>query len=482
MRRPLLWASLIGCGILFIASLFPSAVYGVCVAAVIFLFLLILTPPFRRVRGEWLIALLLLTVLFLRACTTVQNLRIYQSAVGKTLTADLTVISSVYASTSTFKVRIRHADGIPNGITLKLTDNEKRLSVGDRLTATVHLDSAKKDNTFSALSDDFFGRATLTEITARRSPSVFLQSAGKIRVYMERLLIYVLPPDESAILSALALGDRSRIPSSLLTAIRRSGISHIFVVSGLHLSILVRNLLKFYRKVFRRPVFRVSATLFTILLLCAVCGFGDSVLRAGFAFGFSVTAPLFRRESDPFNTLGLTVLLLLLLNPFSLFGVSFQLSVLSVLGILLMAPLILEPLSKHPSPLCRVLLYQPILTLCAMWMTTPVIISCFGECSLVAPITNLLIASAVSVALLFTVIGGCLSILPFLSFLAVPFLSTAGMLARYLTEAALFFGNLPFAAVSVPKPFAILALITVIGLLLFLLHRKKQMKNKNSVR
>lgn len=82
-----------------------------------------------------------------------------------------------------------------------------------------------------------------------------------------------------------------------------------------------------------------------ILLVWAyvfLTGAADSALRAGVLFSFLLLGRAMKRYGEGLNLLAGAVLLLLLLDPFMIFHVGFQLSALAVAGILVLQPLIFQ--------------------------------------------------------------------------------------------------------------------------------------------
>ncbi len=421
-------------------------------------------------------ALILLLLFGLRSSAVLNQRELLNQAANETVRAQITIVSATSKS-NVVQARCTAKEAGLRGAEIEIHLKEKTLSVGDRAVVDLTLSNYEDRDELSVLSDDFVGSSTIEEIHSI-GPKVHLFSfAHTLRTKLNSLLIAHLPADESATLSALVLGDRSRLTSPISTAARRSGITHVFVVSGFHLSILVGSLMRFLKKLCGHPLFLFFSTLLSVTVLCAVCGFSNSVLRAGLTFLLCSIAPLFLRENDSLNTLGVAVVIMLFLDPFCLFSLSFQLTVLSTFGILVFHPALTEAIQKHPPFLVRTLADVSTLSLCAMCFTVPVLVACFGEISLIAPVTNLFIGFAVTAALLLTVIGGILSFLPVVNALAPVFFSAAGMMARYLNEVAFFFSKPSFATVKIPKSASLLLwLIALLGLALFFHQSQKRKK------
>ena len=94
----------------------------------------------------------------------------------------------------------------------------------------------------------------------------------------------------AGVLAAMVLGDRTHLPKDLRSAYRAAGLSHVLVVSGMHVSILCGSVFAKYlpekKKWERGYASRRRQALFSAamaLLLAGVTGLTPSVLRAATA-------------------------------------------------------------------------------------------------------------------------------------------------------------------------------------------------------
>lgn len=147
-----------------------------------------------------------------------------------------------------------------------------------------------------------------------------------------------------AVALALLLGQKQELDRNVRAAFSETGVMHVLAVSGLHVGILVGVLL-FLIKPFRiKGWFRNGYLLLVVGLIwgyALLTGFSPSVIRASVMFSFLVLGQMSDRKPPFFNLLGLSALLMILVDPPVLFEVGFQLSYLAVAGIILLQPLIL---------------------------------------------------------------------------------------------------------------------------------------------
>ncbi len=148
---------------------------------------------------------------------------------------------------------------------------------------------------------------------------------------------------EFAVVNALVLGMDDYLDIETRKDFSASGAMHILCVSGLHVGIiyLVLNwLLSFLKRN------KFSRLLKALLLLSGIWGYAlltglsPSVLRASAMFSFVIVGSLLNRSGQIYNSLSASAFLLLLINPFLLHDVGFQLSYAAVLAIVSIQPLL----------------------------------------------------------------------------------------------------------------------------------------------
>ncbi|MBM3251432.1 MAG: ComEC/Rec2 family competence protein, partial [Candidatus Omnitrophica bacterium] len=138
---------------------------------------------------------------------------------------------------------------------------------------------------------------------------------------------------ESSLLRAMLLGERRDIPVYINDIFIQTGTIHILAISGLNIGIIAFIILIFL-KVIRLPRrLRYILTIIFLFLYVFITGSPVSVIRATIMFIVFLSGFLFERESDIFNSLALSCLLILGFNPNQLFDIGFQLSFISLLSI-----------------------------------------------------------------------------------------------------------------------------------------------------
>jgi competence protein ComEC len=138
-------------------------------------------------------------------------------------------------------------------------------------------------------------------------------------------------------LLGMTIGERELVDSPLREALVSTNSMHILAISGLHVGVFALAMLSILRLV---PVRRNTRLLLVIALLfmyAALLDFRPPALRAAIMISALMVSPLLKRESDPVNTLAFSAISILLVRPLDLFAASFQLSMLIVFTLIMLA-------------------------------------------------------------------------------------------------------------------------------------------------
>lgn len=168
---------------------------------------------------------------------------------------------------------------------------------------------------------------------------------------IDRLSKYIGAGDEFRVLGALTLGYRQELDAEIRQDFAAAGAMHFLAISGLHVGILFfifHTVLAFMERVPHGKIIRAFMVLILLWLYASLTGLSPSVTRAVAMFSFFTIGRSFNRQVNTFNIIASSAFLLLLINPFLLTDVGFQLSYLAVSGIVFFQPR-LSALWKPPS-------------------------------------------------------------------------------------------------------------------------------------
>jgi competence protein ComEC len=142
-----------------------------------------------------------------------------------------------------------------------------------------------------------------------------------------------LTPEDASMLNAMLFGDRTHLTRALREAFERTGTFHLFVVSGLHVALLAAGLFWFLRRLRLPQSLAVLATILVAFAYAELTGFGIPAQRALIMTAIYLIARWLDREITALNALGAAALVVLVLDPRSLFEASFQMTFMVILAI-----------------------------------------------------------------------------------------------------------------------------------------------------
>lgn len=276
--------------------------------------------------------------------------------------------------------------------------------------------------------------------------------------WLLRSIRRALPSPESPFLAGLLLGSRDEIPSQLVKDFRVSGTSHIVAVSGYNVTIVIVLIASFMSRVPLPRTVRLVLTLTSITLFVGLTGASASVVRAGVMGSIAVIGREAGRVADASHILFLAATGMVVADPTVAASIGFQLSVAATFGLIMFGNAISERLSIVPETLgIRSALGS---SLAAIVTTSPLIMLYFGQLSIVAPFTNVLVLPLVPFAMLTGFIVSIVSaVVPFAS-PYIAWIAWAPLTA--IIHAVTLTAGIPYASVTLgPSVSSALAAVTV---------------------
>jgi competence protein ComEC len=199
----------------------------------------------------------------------------------------------------------------------------------------------------------------LIEVLARDQGSAVLTVLYDLKHLTEKRIDRVFSEPTSGILKALLLGNQNYVDRPTAERFRAGGTFHVLVISGFHIALIAGLIVWWISKYTGNWWVRSLPTIIALWLYALVVGTQAPVFRAAVMMTALLTAPLVFRQAPAVNSLGLAAMVLLVLDPSELFSPSFQLTVLAVAGLVLIAlPLMSrlkaigewQPRSSSPQP------------------------------------------------------------------------------------------------------------------------------------
>lgn len=259
-----------------------------------------------------------------------------------------------------------------------------------------------------------------------------------------------------AYLKTFILGNKNLLEEEIIEVYQENGISHLFALSGMHVSLLSGILLAFLKKIHIGDKKSYFLVILFLLIYMLLSGCSPSICRAVILFGLLGMNHIFNWNIKTISLFLLTFCILVIINPNFLFEVGFQYSFIISFYLILMQKKISSVKSYWKSLL--------FLSSLSFFVSLPISIYYFYQLNISSILLNILFVPLVS-----TIIFP-LSLLTFLfSFLDFPFLMITSLMERLATFCHQYF----LLKTIWMKPSIIWIFLYYIVLTFFLLFRKK---------
>ena len=339
---------------------------------------------------------------------------------------------------------------------------------------------------------------------------------NKLRNALKNNLQTLLPSDTASIAIALFLGDSSLIEDTQKQTFSNASLSHVLAISGMHVTYVIVGcswILNRFDKRKSKYVFIVFLIFFAQLV-----GGSPSVIRAVIMSSIMIASKIFYRKSDVINNISISCFIILIINPYNILNLGFQLSFLGTLGIVLFNKKIEEYLddlhfdkyklsnknkkhnkseainknkklnksetinknkrhNKNKSTNLKKLKSLIITSISANILILPILIYNFNIFSVTFLFSNILISPILGIIFLIGYITVIISVVSIK--IAIPFAKFLNILIKIFNYVAIFSSNIEITRVLVTTPNIITVVLYYIAIIYFFYYRSKAINNIN---
>lgn len=338
-------------------------------------------------------------------------------------------------------------------------------------------------------TEKIYGSIQLKEnhkILKNNNINIIFKLSNYLSIKIQENIKKVFSKDISALLIGILLGNKENIDDEIISNFKDANIAHLLAVSGAHINYIILGV------AFLISVFKINkryGNLIIIMILVVfmfITNFQISVVRACLSASLILLSKFLFKQSDVINSMSLSLLIILIVNPFSLFNISLQLSFGGTLGILLFYNRLYKKCKYKILNIIKSIIFVSI---SAQIIIFPIMLMNFGTISFSFFISNLLVNYIFAITIILGLFWIIISLLSIkisysLSFILNIFLKAMIMISE-------IGANLPFSKLYVAIPKSYVIFLYYVFLMIFVyfknisILRKKRIINfflKNKVK
>ncbi|MCX6809810.1 MAG: ComEC/Rec2 family competence protein [Candidatus Berkelbacteria bacterium] len=336
------------------------------------------------------------------------------------------------------------------GVAVINTNEAIDFGYGDKLKICVDKFATNSDNSYRHYLLSQYKTDTVVlnpKIEKTETGRGFLRALYNFAASVALKIRELNPGTEGILAKGLLLGGSQGFSDQFKQNLKLTGTTHLVAVSGYNVSILTITIFGFIRKYFsRRLAFILSSTM--LVIFCLMTGATSSVLRASIMGAMFLISKAVGRRVSIFHFLVLAAFLMIILNPFVIWDLGFQLSFAATAGLVFLStPLGNFLSSKTQIPAIKEGFLILSETVSAQIFALPILLGGFGMVSLISPITNLLILPLVPTSMGLIAASYFVSLIS--RYLGIFVAAISNILLEYFVFVINFFAKFKIAAASV---------------------------------
>jgi competence protein ComEC len=317
------------------------------------------------------------------------------------------------------------------------------------------------------------GYGAQIELVQKRQANPILQIIYKIRQNISEKINKIWPEPTASFVNSVLLGYKKAMAEDLKEEFRRAGVSHIIVISGLHITLITLLISKILYSLNINRKKQLPLILIILSFFSILSGFSASTIRASIMGLIVLFSQNMGRPIQKHLILIYTAIIILAMNPLLLFyDLGFQLSFLATIGLIYLSPLFQKIFQFLPEKMEIQSTF--VSSFSAIIMTLPLTTYQFQTISLLAPIANLFVLPLIPILMFFSFITILTSYLFFPLAKLIGFIQY--ILAKVLFEIVNNISSIEFSSINIQN-FSIttmaLSYILIIIILSIYVQQKK---------
>ena len=328
------------------------------------------------------------------------------------------------------------------------------LNLGDKIKVTGELKEPKNQKTKNLFNYKKYLYRQNIFYTISPIKIEILSKNKNIYYYLKQKIINRF--NKNAYLNTFIIGDKNYIDSNIKKSYQENGISHLFAISGMHITLLVSIIDKILLRLKIKEYTRFKITIFILTIYLLLVGLSPSILRGVLFYFLFKLNNLYYFYIKPVNLFIIIFSISLLINPNYLYDVGFQYSYLISLSLICLSKELKS--NNYFISLLKVSIISFIVSI-------PITLYNFNQINIMSIFYNLIFVPLISIIIFpFTLIV----------FIIKPLEPIYNLLILVLENLSLYLSKILFGKLVFYKLSYIIYLIYFLLILLYIFRTKKE--------
>jgi len=319
----------------------------------------------------------------------------------------------------------------------------------------------------------YFRDSSNIDVIGIQNGGWFHKLGFKIKKSVLNIVEHCLDKNQAGLLSGMIIGYKDGLDENAYSAFSKAGLTHIMVASGMNVAFIILPLAYIFKKMRISNLTSSISTMLVLVLFVFVTGFSASVVRAVIMGIMILAGKIIMRETDIYTSISAAAIILLTLNPYTLFDIGFQLSFCATISLVMFYPKLKELIDHKYLP--NIVSDTLAATIAAQIGVVPITLYYFNNFSTIAILSNLLVVPIVQII---TIVGFAMV------FVGIANIHAA-VLIGYINNSFLSFvlfiteytSKIPYASLKLPTPPLWLILLYYLAIL-YIFRGRKVLKSK----
>ena len=261
--------------------------------------------------------------------------------------------------------------------------------------------------------------------------------------------------DKTGYLKIFITGEKDDLDNNILQEYQTNGVSHLFSISGMHVSLLASIILFILKKVSYNNKLNYLVVILFLLFYLFLTNFSSSILRTTIMFILMAINKCYNLKVKNIDIICLVLIIIIIINPFYIYDIGFQYSYLISFTLILLA--------KKTNKVRNKLVQSLYISFICFLVSFPISIYNFSSVNILSIFINIILIPLVSVAIY---------PLSLLTFIIRPLINIFVLAVSILEKLNNIFANITIFQLVVSKPSIIIIFAYYVIIYLSLFNKK----------